>query len=61
MVTVVDASRFWEDYGSGESLLDRNQGANEEDAREVIDLLIDQIEFANVILLNKVDLVKKIG
>lgn len=60
MVTVVDASRFWEDYGSGESLLDRNQGANEEDAREVIDLLIDQIEFANVILLNKVDLVKKL-
>ncbi|SFM12637.1 GTPase, G3E family [Gracilibacillus orientalis] len=60
MVTVVDASCFWEDYGSGESLLDRSQGADEEDAREVIDLLIDQIEFANVLLLNKVDLVKNI-
>jgi len=58
MVTVVDASRFWEDYGSGDSLLDRNQGAYENDVREVIDLITDQIEFANVILLNKVDLIK---
>ncbi|WP_121639092.1 GTP-binding protein [Virgibacillus sp. Bac330] len=59
MVTVVDANRFWDDYGSGESLLDRNQGVDEQDAREVIDLLIDQIEFANVILLNKIDLVDR--
>lgn len=57
MVTVVDASYFWEDYRSGESLLDRNQEADENDERDVIDLLIDQIEFANIILLNKVDLV----
>jgi G3E family GTPase len=56
MVTVVDANRFWDDFSSGESLLDRQQGANEDDTRDVIDLLIDQIEFANVILLNKVDL-----
>ncbi|MFX3623549.1 MAG: GTP-binding protein [Ectobacillus sp.] len=56
MVTVVDANRFWDDYASGESLLNRQQGANENDTREVIDLLIDQIEFANVILLNKADL-----
>ncbi|MYL21633.1 GTP-binding protein [Halobacillus litoralis] len=61
MVTVVDANRFWDDYGSGENLLDRNQGADENDAREVIDLLIDQIEFANVILLNKIDLVKEVN
>ncbi|KAB8126641.1 GTP-binding protein [Gracilibacillus oryzae] len=60
MVTVVDANRFWDDYGSGESLLDRNQGADEQDEREVIDLLIDQIEFANVIVLNKTDLIEKI-
>lgn len=60
MVTVVDAHRFWEDYGSGESLLDRNQAADESDAREVIDLLMDQIEFANVLVLNKVDLVAEI-
>ncbi|WP_394217640.1 GTP-binding protein [Halobacillus trueperi] len=57
MVTVVDAHRFWDDYASGESLLDREEAANETDAREVIDLLIDQIEFANVLVLNKIDLV----
>jgi G3E family GTPase len=59
MVTVVDANRFWHDFASGESLLDRKQGTDETDTREVVDLLIDQIEFANVILLNKVDLVEE--
>ncbi|MDG5789855.1 GTP-binding protein [Evansella sp. AB-P1] len=59
MVTVVDANRFWEDYASGESLLDRQQGNDEHDIREVVDLLIDQIEFANVIILNKIDLVEE--
>lgn len=59
MVTVVDANRFWDDYGSGESLLERNQTDDENDEREVADLLIDQIEFANVILVNKVDLVQE--
>ncbi|MFG6149392.1 GTP-binding protein [Halobacillus sp. B23F22_1] len=58
MVTVVDANRFWDDYASGETLLDRQQAADETDTREVIDLLMDQIEFANVIVLNKIDLVK---
>ncbi len=57
MVTVLDANRFWHDYASGESLLDRKQAVDETDAREVADLLMDQIEFANVIVLNKVDLV----
>jgi G3E family GTPase len=57
MVTVVDANRFWADFASGESLLDRKQAVDETDTREVADLLIDQIEFANVILLNKVDLI----
>jgi G3E family GTPase len=57
MVTVVDANRFWADFASGESLLDRKQAVDETDTREVVDLLIDQIEFANVILLNKVDLI----
>jgi G3E family GTPase len=57
MVTVVDANRFWSDFSSGESLLDRKQAVDETDTREVVDLLIDQIEFANVILLNKVDLI----
>ncbi|WP_374719872.1 GTP-binding protein [Parageobacillus toebii] len=57
MVTVVDSNRFWSDFSSGESLLDRKQAVDETDTREVVDLLIDQIEFANVILLNKVDLI----
>ncbi|MDX5475496.1 MAG: GTP-binding protein [Bacillaceae bacterium] len=56
MVTVVDGNRFWDDYQSGESLLDRKQGTDESDTREVADLLIDQIEFANVLILNKTDL-----
>ncbi|MEK4538580.1 GTP-binding protein [Peribacillus sp. FSL K6-1552] len=58
MVTVVDAKNFWQDYASGETLIDRMQATDEDDQREVVDLLIDQIEFANVILLNKIDLMK---
>lgn len=57
MVTVVDANQFWHDFASGESLADRQMGNDGTDDREVIDLLIDQIEFANVILLNKIDLI----
>jgi G3E family GTPase len=56
MVTVVDAARFLEDYHSPDSLLDRKQALGEEDERQVVDLLIDQIEFADVIVVNKVDL-----
>lgn len=59
MVTVVDANRFWHDFASGESLLDRKEGTDENDTREVVDLLIDQIEFANVIILNKIDAISK--
>ncbi|MDQ0228340.1 cobalamin biosynthesis protein CobW [Bacillus sp. 7586-K] len=59
MVTVVDANRFWHDFASGESLLDRKQGNDETDTREIVDLLIDQIEFANVLVLNKIDLVDR--
>ncbi|WP_101845308.1 GTP-binding protein [Halobacillus sp. Marseille-P3879] len=57
MVTVVDAFRFWHDYESGDRLLDRKQAIGEEDDRNLADLLIDQIEFCNVLLLNKCDLV----
>ncbi|GIO09258.1 putative metal chaperone YciC [Brevibacillus reuszeri] len=57
MVTVVDAYRFWHDFSSGDSLLDRNQAVGEEDTREVVDLLISQIEFCDVLILNKCDLV----
>ncbi len=59
MVTVVDAFRFWNDFSSGETLMDRKQAANEEDQREVVDLLIDQIEFCDVLVLNKCDLVNE--
>ncbi|MDU1845063.1 GTP-binding protein [Niallia alba] len=59
MVTVLDANRFWHDFSSGESLLDRKQAVDEMDEREIADLLIDQIEFANVIVLNKTDLISE--
>ncbi|TYA15112.1 GTP-binding protein [Paenibacillus faecis] len=57
MVTVVDAYRFWHDFSSGETLLDRGQATGEEDTRDVVDLLIDQIETCDVLILNKCDLV----
>lgn len=59
MVTVVDANRFWHDFASGDSLLDRNTVAGEEDFRDIVDLLIDQIETCDVLLLNKCDLVEE--
>ncbi|MEC3884866.1 GTP-binding protein [Halobacillus sp. HZG1] len=57
MVTVMDAYRFWHDYESGDRLLDRKQAVGEEDERNLADLLIDQIEFCDVLLLNKCDMV----
>ncbi|MFT4311919.1 MAG: GTP-binding protein [Candidatus Woesearchaeota archaeon] len=57
MVTVIDAGSFFDYYDSTKSLKDIKQQVNEEDERTLIDLLVDQIEFANVILLNKCDLV----
>ena len=57
MVTVVDASAFLDNYNSEEALKDRNEELGEDDERSITNLLIDQIEFANIILLNKVDLV----
>lgn len=59
MVTVVDAYRFWHDFESGDSLLDRKEAMSEEDTREIADLLIDQIEFCDVLILNKCDLVSE--
>ncbi|WP_410511853.1 GTP-binding protein [Paenibacillus sp. BR2-3] len=59
MVTVVDANRFWHDFASGDSLLDRNQTAGDDDFRDIVDLLIDQIETCDVLLLNKCDLVEE--
>ncbi|MGE7997826.1 GTP-binding protein [Lysinibacillus sp. NPDC093190] len=57
MVTVVDANRFWHDFQSGESLLERKEAVGELDERDVADLLIEQIEFCDVLVLNKCDLV----
>jgi G3E family GTPase len=57
MVTVVDARNFLDDYYSSEDLQDREQAVGEQDARTIVDLLTDQIEFANVILINKIDAV----
>lgn len=59
MVTVVDAYRFWHDFSSGESLMDRKQEAGEDDTRDVVDLLMDQIEFCDVLILNKCDMVQE--
>jgi len=56
MVTVVDGANFLNDYLSTEALADRKISIGEEDERQIVDLLVDQIEFADVILLNKVDL-----
>lgn len=57
LVTVVDASTFLSEVVRGEGLADRNLAAGEGDARSIADLLTDQVEFADVILLNKTDLV----
>ena len=59
MVTVVDAFNFIRDFGSADSLIDRQQSRDDEDDRCVVDLLVDQIEFADVIILNKTDLVTR--
>ncbi|PIF45919.1 G3E family GTPase [Chryseobacterium sp. 52] len=57
MVTVVDCFNFIKDFGSAELLTDRDLTDMEGDCRTIVNLLTDQIEFANVILLNKADLV----
>ena len=57
MVTVVDAFNFLKDFSSPQYLKDRNLTDIEGDERTIVNLLTDQIEFANVILLNKTDLV----
>ncbi len=59
MVTVVDAFNFFKDFGSPETLMDRNLTDIEGDHRTIVNLLTDQVEFANVIILNKTDLVSE--
>ena len=57
MVTVVDAFNFFNDFGTNELLQDRKLTDIEGDHRTIVNLLTDQVEFANVIILNKTDLV----
>ncbi|MCC5964477.1 MAG: GTP-binding protein [Rhodobacteraceae bacterium] len=54
MVTVVDAVNLLKDFSSHDFLSDRGETLGEEDARSLVDLLTDQIEFADVIVLNKI-------
>ena len=56
MVTVVDGYNFLADYGSHDYIADRGESIGEEDHRTVVNLLIEQIEFCDVIVLNKTDL-----
>lgn len=55
MVTVVDACNFLRDCGSQDFLADRGQGLGDEDDRAVVDLLVEQIEFCDVLVVNKID------
>ena len=56
LVTVVDASRFRDLYMSTKTLQDTGEGVTEDDDRSLVQLLVEQVEFANVIVLTKTDL-----
>ncbi|MBB3342766.1 GTP-binding protein [Luteimonas sp. RC10] len=56
MVTVVDGVGFLEDFGSAEQLVDRGLEAGPDDARALVDLLVEQVEFADVVVIAKCDL-----
>ncbi|GHC67944.1 GTP-binding protein [Limoniibacter endophyticus] len=56
MITVVDAANLLKDYSSQEFLRDRGETNGDDDERTLIDLLVEQIEFADIVLLNKVTL-----
>ncbi|MDP9645643.1 GTP-binding protein [Paraburkholderia caledonica] len=57
MVTVVDAFNFLRDYGSADALAERGIAATEEDDRTLVELLVEQTEFCDVLVVNKADLV----
>src|SRR6056297_446960 len=57
MVTIVDAGNFMSDFGSWDDLADRRLGLSEDDKRNIVDLLVDQVEFADVSIVNKTDLI----
>jgi len=57
MVTIVDAYNFLNDYQSLDFIAERGETLGEEDNRTVVDLLVEQVEFCDVIVINKIDLV----
>ena len=59
LATVVDAVNFRQDFDSMDDLVNRGLGLDEDDTRDVVQLLIDQIEFANVLIISKCDLVEE--
>ena len=59
MVTVVDAYNFLQDYDGVDTLRSRGTAVGDEDERTIVNLLVEQIEFANVILINKIDLINE--
>ncbi|KMM84989.1 GTPase, G3E family [Pseudomonas taetrolens] len=59
MVTVVDGLNFLQDYQAADSLASRGETLGEDDDRSITDLLIEQIEFADVILISKIDLISR--
>ena len=59
MVTVVDAVNFVRDYDEAKYLQEIGESLGEEDQCSVSDLLVDQVEFANITLISKTDLVEK--
>ncbi|KAB2758573.1 MULTISPECIES: zinc metallochaperone GTPase ZigA [Brucella/Ochrobactrum group] len=59
MVTVVDAANLLKDYASSDFLRDRGESLGEDDERSLVDLLVEQIEFADVVVLNKISTASK--
>jgi G3E family GTPase len=60
MVTVVDGVNFLRDFHAAESLASRGETLGEDDERSITDLLIEQVEFADVILISKIDLISSV-
>ncbi|MCY1173255.1 putative metal chaperone YciC [compost metagenome] len=59
MVTVVDGLNFLRDFQAAESLASHGETLGEQDERSITDLLIEQVEFADVILISKIDLISR--
>ncbi|CAG8869227.1 Putative metal chaperone YciC [Pseudomonas fluorescens] len=60
MVTVVDGLNFLRDFSAADSLATHDETVDEDDERSISDLLIEQVEFADVILLSKIDLISQL-